>query len=180
MTITTPVRPAAAPVRKSLRGRLAERRMLARRDRLTARLLELRDIAELADRARAVVETGWVQRSWYRYLDEPAERGQQPVAGACLVGAIVHAGGGRAAFTSQLVQRTLDLTWNTLYGVDGDSLAWCPPPAVRISHARDLTSWNDQPARTRGEVLDLLTATRAEAGRLTELIRAQRLATVPS
>lgn len=171
MTITTPVRPAPAPRRTSLRKRLAERRMLARRDRLTARLVELHAIAELTEKARATVENGWLQRDWYRYqdLDE-----RDSIAGACLVGAIVHAGGGPAAFTSQLVQRTLDLTWNTLYGVDGDSLAWCPPPAVRISHARDLTRWNDQPCRTRGEVVDLLTATRAEAGRLSELIRDQR------
>src|SRR5690348_14313583 len=122
MTIMMPVRPAPTPRRTSLRDRLAERRMLARRDRLTARLVELHDIAQLAGRARAVVETGWVQRGWYRYQD-PDERSNQSVTGACLVGAIVHAGGGRQAFTSQLVQRTLDLTWNTLYGVDGDSMA---------------------------------------------------------
>jgi len=171
MTITTPVRPAEAPRRKSLRHRVSERRMLARRDRLTARLIELQAIAELTERARTVVEGGWLQRDWYRYqhLDE-----RDTIAGACLVGAIVHAGGGSAAFTSQLVQRSLDLTWNTLYGVDGDSLAWCPPPAVRISHARDLTRWNDEPTRTRGEVVDLLAATHAEAGRLSELIREQR------
>jgi hypothetical protein len=179
MTIMTPVRPAPAPehttrkTRTTLRDRLAERRMLARQARLTVRLIELLEIAALAERARAVVERGWVQRSWYRYQG-PDQRSDQSVTGACLVGAIVHAGGGPKAFTSQLVQRTLDLTWNTLYGVDGDSLAWCPPPAVRISHARDLTHWNDQPTRTRGDVLDLLTATRAEAGRLSELIRARR------
>jgi hypothetical protein len=169
MTIVTPVRPAPsapAPERKSLRDRLAERRMLIRRDRLTARLIELHNIAALAERARMVVETGWLQRDWYRYQGP-----NEPITGACLVGAIVHAGGGPKAFTSHLVQRTLDLTWNTLYGVDGDSLAWCPPPAVRINHARDLTRWNDQPSRTRSEVVDLLSATQAEAGRLSELIR---------
>ena len=170
MTIMTPVRPAPTPERKRLRDRLAERRMLVRRDRLTARLIELHYIAELAGKARAVIETGWLQRDWYRYQG-PDGRRDQSITGACLVGAIVHAGGGPKAFTSQLVQRTLDLTWNTLYGVDGDSLAWCPPPAVRINHARDLTRWNDQPSRTRGEVVDLLTATEAEAGRLSDLLR---------
>jgi len=179
MTIITLVRPAATPRRTSLRDRLAERRMLARRDRLTARLVELHDIAELTQRARTVVETGWVQRDWYRYQGSDG-RSDRPVTGACLVGAIVHAGGGPTAFNTQLVQRSLDLTWNTLYGVDGDSLAWCPPPAVRISHARDLTRWNDQPTRTRGEVLDLLVATEAETGRLSELIRSQRNEFLPS
>jgi hypothetical protein len=173
MTITMPVRPATAPRRRTLRGRLAERRMLARRDRLTARLVELHEIGALIERARATVEIGWLQRDWYRYQGT-GERTDQPITGACLVGAIVHAGGGPKAFTSQLVQRTLDLTWNTLYGVDGDSLAWCPPPAVRISHARDLTRWNDEPCRSRGEVLDLFTAAQAEASRLSELIRTQR------
>jgi len=151
---------------------------------LTARLLELREITELVARAGAVIEGGWVQYGWYRYRDgQPSgtvDSGSHEIAGACLVGALVHAGGGRRAFTSQPVQRALDLTWSTLYGMAGDSLAWCPPPAVRFSHLRDLTRWNDAPARTKGEVLDLLTATRAEAARLSELIRTERLASAPS
>ena len=87
----------------------------------------------------------------------------------------MHAAGGPQAFNTQLVQRSLDLTWNTLYGVAGDSLAGCPAPSVRTSHLRDLTRWNDRPSRTRDEVLDLLAATEAETGRLSNLIRAQRL-----
>lgn len=187
MTIMTPVRPASAPRRLTLRARLARRRAATRRDRLTARLFELREIGELAGRAAAVIDRGWVQYGWYRYRDIDAQPagGLDPgdhdsVAAACLVGAVVHAGGGRRAFTSQLVQRTLDLTWSTLYGLDGDSLAWCPPPAVRFSHLRDLTRWNDAPARTQAEVLDLLAATRVEASRLGELVRAERLELAPS
>jgi hypothetical protein len=180
----------------TLRGRLAERRLLARQnrllarqDRLAARLIELRCIAELTGRAEAVIEAGWIQRGWYRYAPEDnapedkAPKGRasgdgqvdRPIVGACLVGAIVHVAGGPQAFNTQLVQRSLDLTWNTLYGVAGDSLAWCPPPSVRTSHLRDLTRWNDRPSRTRDEVCDLLAATKAEAGRLSDLIRAQRL-----
>jgi hypothetical protein len=195
----------------TLRGRLAERRLLARQnrllarqDRLAARLIELRCIAELTSRAEAVIEAGWIQRGWYRYAPEdrapedraPEDRAPEdkasggrapkdrasgdgqvdrPIVGACLVGAIVHVAGGPQAFNTQLVQRSLDLTWNTLYGVAGDSLAWCPPPSVRTSHLRDLTRWNDRPSRTRDEVCDLLAATKAEAGRLSDLIRAQRL-----
>ena len=188
----------------TVRARLAERRLLARRnrllarqDRLVGRLAELRDIAELAVRAGAVIETGWIQRGWYRYATEAPENrapedrapedrapenrapkdgpADRSIAGACLVGAIVHAAGGPQAFNTQLVQRSLDLTWNTLYGVAGDSLAWCPAPSVRTSHLRDLIRWNDQPGRTRDEVRDLLAATEAEAGRLSDLTRAQRL-----
>jgi hypothetical protein len=173
MTTMLSARPAPTGRRDTLRGRLAERRLLARQDQLAARLIELHHIARLTVQARTVLELGWVQRSWYRYaVDRPSDRSTRgPVAGACLAGAIVQAGGGPAAFNTQLVQRSLDLTWNTLYGVDGDSLAWCPAPAVRISHLRDLTRWNDQPGRTRAEVTDLLAATEAEAARLSDLIR---------
>lgn len=176
MTTITLIRPAERR-RGDRRGRLAERRLLARQDRLTARLMELRSIAELVAQARVVIEAGWIQHSWYSYRtaeNEPDEQ-RSTVAGACLVGAIVHAAGGPQAFNTQLVQRSLDLTWNTLYGVAGDSLAWCPAPAVRTSHLRDLTRWNDQPARTKAEVGDLLMATETETGRLRELIQAQRV-----
>lgn len=177
MTTTTLIRPAERR-RGDGRSRLAERRLLARQDRLTARLMELRSIAELAVGARSVIEAGWIQHSWYSYRtaeNEPDGPARNTVAGACLVGAIVHAAGGPQAFNTQLVQRSLDLTWNTLYGVAGDSLAWCPAPAVRTSHLRDLTRWNDQPARTKAEVHDLLMATETETGRLRELIQAQRV-----
>jgi hypothetical protein len=200
MTTATLVRPAERWP-DTVRGRLAERRLLARRnrllarqDRLTGRLAELRDIAELAGQAGAVIEAGWIQRGWYHYAPQDhasenrapedrareAGRADRPIVGACLVGAIVHAAGGPQAFNTQLVQRSLDLTWNTLYGVSGDSLAWCPAPSVRTNHLRDLTRWNDQPSRTSDEVRDLLAATEAEAGWLSDLIRAQRLAVVSS
>jgi hypothetical protein len=173
MTILAPVR--RSPTRRDgLRARLAERRELARYDRLACRLIELRDIAELAQRARAVIEAGWIQHSWYSYRQQAEPSRPAAVTGACLVGGIVQAGGGPAAFNSQLVQRTLDLTWNTLYGVDGDSLVWCPAPSVRTSHLHDLTRWNDRPARTRAEVADLLTAVGIEAGRLRGLIQVAR------
>ena len=80
MTTTTLVRPVERRP-DTLRGRLAERRLLARRnrllawqDRLAARLLELRDIAELTGRAAAVIEAGWIQRGWYRYAPEDERR----------------------------------------------------------------------------------------------------------
>jgi hypothetical protein len=180
MTIMAPERPAPA-CRTGPRARLAQRRELARQDRLVGRLVELRDIAELTERAGRLIAAGWIQHSWYSYRrqdESPGPAGRSPIAGACLVGAIVQAGGGPGTFNSQLVQRTLDLTWSTLYGVAGDSLAWCPAPSVRTSRLHDLTRWNDRPARTRSEVADLLTATGAEAGRLSGLIQQQRLAAV--
>jgi hypothetical protein len=38
-----------------------------------------------------------------------------PVVGACLVGAIIHAGGGLPQLRTQVVQRAMDLTWHTLF-----------------------------------------------------------------
>ena len=145
----------------------AERRRLARRDRYSARLAELHCIRSLVEEAVAVVDSGWVQHSWFAVSDVQgrtrmvtahniAEVTEQPVAGACLVGAIVHAAGGPSAVRTQLVQRSLDLTWHTLYGDERQPVRWCPPPAIRMANVRDLTAWNDHPGRTASEVQTLL------------------------
>jgi hypothetical protein len=68
----------------------------------------------------------------------------------------VHAGGGPSAVRTQLVQRTLDLTWHTLYGDAHQPVRWCPPQAIRMANVRDLTAWNDHPGRTAAEVEALL------------------------
>ena len=52
-------------------------------------------------------------------------------------------------------------------------MLWCPAPDIRMGRVRDLTSWNDAPARTGAEVAGLLlTAERVavqESARLEEL-----------
>ena len=83
---------------------------------------------------------------------------------ACLVGAIVQAGGGAAAVRSQPVQRALDLTWHALHGDPREPVRWCPAPPVRAGHVRDLVRWNDHPSRTRHEVGALLGRASATAG----------------
>ena len=80
------------------------------------------------------------------------------MAGACLVGAITHAGGGLATVDGQPMQRTFDLTWHTLFGDRGDLVRYCPAPAVRTAHLRDLIRWNDYPHRAGTEVTALLQA----------------------
>lgn len=145
----------------------AERRRLARQDRHSARLAELHSIRALVQEARSVISAGWVQHSWFALTSEHGqirlitahnvfEVTDQPVSGACLVGAIVHAGGGPVAVHSQLVQRTLDLTWHTLYGDTSSPVRWCPPPAIRMANVRDLTAWNDHPSRSVADVDALL------------------------
>ena len=151
------------------RGRPAKQecRRLARQDAVAARLAELHRIRALLQEAEVVVSTGWVQNAWFAVTGtqggqvpvsahdlQLVEEG--PVSGACLVGGIVHAAGGPAAVHTQLVQRTLDLTWHALREDERRPVRWCPSPEVRAAHVRDLTRWNDQPRRTAEEVVSLL------------------------
>jgi hypothetical protein len=84
----------------------------------------------------------------------------------------VHAAGGPDAATSQLVQRTLDLTWHTLHESARRPVQWCPAPEIRLAHLRDLTRWNDHPRRTSGEVRGLLAAAGVTVDRQVALTRA--------
>jgi hypothetical protein len=153
------------------RQRIAERRRLAGLDRASAQLAELyRARTVLAD-ARTVVEAGWIQHGWFAYRDEQGR--QQPVdaynldqlagrlpTGACLVGAIVQAGGGVPAAHSQPVHRALDLTWLAL---SGDGADRCLAPALRVARVRELTAWNDRPQRRAHDILALLAAAEQRA-----------------
>ena len=130
------------------RARRRARRRLAEQDALGARLAELTQIRELVAAAREVVAAGWVKDAWFvspdaqgtpRSVDFMAARrmGQVPVDRACLVGAILHAGGGVASADTQLVQRTFDLTWHTIHRRPAERVRWCPaPPDPRPAAAR--------------------------------------------
>jgi hypothetical protein len=166
--VSTVIAPVRVPASPSRRQRRAERRRLTRHDVLSARLAELHAIADLLARAGAIIGEGWVQGAWFAVATPSGERTvtgydlrllrNGPVSGACLVGAVVQAGGGPGAVRSQTVQRTLDLTWHTLREEPGRAVAWSPAPPVRTMHVLDLTHWNDAPRRTRGEVVGLLAA----------------------
>jgi hypothetical protein len=149
------------------RARRRARRLLAEQDRIGAQLAELIQIRDLVAAARAVVAAGWVQDAWFvshdaqgkpRAVDFMAARrmGRVPVDRACLVGAILHAGGGVASADTQLVQRTFDLTWHTMHRGAADPVRWCPAPPVRAQQLRDLVRWNDRPCRTAADVEALL------------------------
>ena len=125
--------------------------------------------------ARALVRGGWVQNGFFAHRTErdelrvttgwnPYRNNGRPVAGACLVGAITHAGGGLAAVDSQPVQRAFDLTWHTLFGDPDGPVRYCPAPDVRVAHLRDLIRWNDDAHRTGAEVEALLRAVERAAG----------------
>jgi hypothetical protein len=169
MSTLTPTR-ATRPTddRPTWRARRAERRRLRRLDALSAQLAELPRIVALLERAADVVRGGWVQGAWFA-VAAPGGRASVtaydlrmaedfPVVGACLVGAVVQAGGGPEMVQSQLVQRSLDLTWHVLREEPDRPVRWCPGPRVRMMAVLDLTYWNDAPTRGKQEVVGLLVA----------------------
>ncbi|HST48072.1 DUF6197 family protein [Jatrophihabitans sp.] len=181
MPVSELLRPAPGPLGtgRGLTDRIARRR-LADTERRTALRAELHYLQTVLADAATVVEAGWIQHGWFAYRDEQGRQhllgphdlhrlaGRQPT-GACLVGAVVQAGGGVPAARSQPVHRALDLTWQALVG-STEPAGYCPAPAVRIGRVRELTAWNDRPHRTAGDVTELLAAAgRLAAGQLDRL-----------
>jgi hypothetical protein len=174
------------PTRVGFRERRRRRARLAEHDRRSARLAELHRIADLADRAAELVGSGWVQGAWFAVADERGRRtgltahglallADRPVVGGCLVGAVVQAAGGLPAVPTQLVQRTLDLARHTLVAGEGEPVRWRADPAVRLTRLRELTRWNDDPARARDDVTALLRAVSRAAAREADRERAPHL-----
>ena len=151
----------------SWRARRRQTRELQLRDQTSARLAELDHIACLLDEAADLVRVGWLQDSWFAYRDDAGrvrpvnahnvkDMLGRPVVGACLVGAIIQAGGGLPQVRSQVVQRALDVTWHTLCNTPPELAGRTPAPEMRTHHVQDLTRWNDHQGRTAGEAEDLL------------------------
>jgi len=169
--------------RPGRRERRAARLRLQRVDRLSAQLAQLQAIRALLEQAAEVVLGGWVQGAWFavdvggrtRTVKAPEVRltADHPVTGACLVGAVVQAGGGPAAVRSQPVQRALDLIWHSLREDAEQPVRWCPGPPIRTLHVLDLTHWNDAPDRTRGDVVGLLRSSMASAEAQRERYRSE-------
>lgn len=192
----SPSLPATAPAvtpassRGSFRrwlDRLADRRDAARVRRIDAQLAELDALERLLGDARTVIEHGWIQHAWFAYLDERGRTRKassaaamdvagRPLVGACLVGSVVYAAGGPHAVHSQPVQRALDLVWHALATEEGAPVMWCPAPDIRMGRVRDLTSWNDAPARTSGDVTGLLLTAERVAMHESERLSARRVA----
>ena len=145
----------------------AERSRLESHDRVAVRLAELHRMRSLLEDTVVMVNVGWIQQAWFAVRSEGGRTEllsghdihraeDRDVTGVCLVGGIVQSGGGPAAARTQLVQRTLDLTWHALHDDVRRPVRWCPPPDVRVAHVRDLTQWNDAPQRTSRQVSGLL------------------------
>jgi hypothetical protein len=179
-TISAPQSPGTdiVEVQPSWRTRRRQSRQLRLRDQISARLAELDQIACILSDAAELVRAGWLQDSWFAYRDDAgrirsvnAYNAKQltghPVVAACLVGAIVQAGGGLPHIRTQVVQRALDVTWHTLAKTPPALVRRTPAPETRLHHVQDLTRWNDHPGRTAGQAEELLrrsaTAARSEA-----------------
>lgn len=127
----------------------------------------IRQLAVLEE-ARAELEAGWVQGSWWAVT---AGEGQDHVDGVCLVGALVRAGTGRSSGTgpsagtgrnsesseNAATGRAVDAVYDALWASHGQpapaGLPPVPSPEVRQARVRTLTRWNDRAGRTREEVL---------------------------
>jgi len=156
-----------AEFRLSWRARRRQTRKLQLRDQTSARLAELDHIACLLNEAADLVRVGWLQDSWFAYRDDSGrvrpvnaynvkEMKGRPAVGACLVGAVIQAGGGLSQVRSQIVQRALDVTWHTLCNSPPELVRRTPAPEIRTHHVQDLTQWNDRRGRTASEAEDLL------------------------
>jgi hypothetical protein len=164
--------------RRDRREQRRLRRALRDQDRVSARLAELYRMDGLLDEAAHIVEHGWLQDGWFAFVDPAGVRrivvgctpritrriAPEQVVSACLVGAIVYAGGGPSQARSQLVQRSMDLTWHASFRGASEPVRWCPSPVERAGHVMDLVRWNDSPGRTPQQVTALLGRAR-ELGR---------------
>jgi hypothetical protein len=168
---------ADPPPRRTLRARLAalfavpepaERELRRRR-----RLGEARSMLE---RAHALIADCWVQDAFYVVRDaQGALRPVSPfglllttrddVAGACLVGAVAHASSTVDRRERRAPAATaVDMLWSELADRHPDAVAgtgvlpaWDDPhPGARAARVRDLARWNDDPRRSRDDVLGLL------------------------
>jgi hypothetical protein len=155
-------------------------RLVAPPSPVVDRAARLGDVCAVLDGARTLIERGWVQDRWLVIPAPAAHRSTAPgahrstavhrstaaevppdVSGACLVGAVVHAAQRHYATADAIhAAPALDVLWDAWQetrGFGGPGIAGpAAPREVRAARVRDLTRWNDQPDRTRDEVLGLI------------------------
>ena len=162
-----------APVRRADTKRRWGGLLPPRRDAEVERLRQLEGAQAVLERARTLIAQGWVQDAFYIVRGRNGEsRPVSPfglllltrtdVLGACLVGAVAHASGsvdrrerrGQAALAVDTLWHTLaeDPSYERLPTAPYDAVH----PAARAARVRELARWNDEPARTRDEVLGLV------------------------
>ena len=162
-----------APVRRADTKRRWGGLLPPRRDAELERLRQLEGAQAVLERARTLIAQGWVQDAFYIVRGRNGEsRPVSPfglllltrtdVVGACLVGAVAHASSsvdrrerrGQAALAVDTLWHTLaeDPSYERLPTAPYDAVH----PAARAARVRELARWNDEPVRTRDEVLGLV------------------------
>ena len=162
-----------APVRRADTKRRWGGLLPPRRDAELERLRQLEGAQAVLERARTLIAQGWVQDAFYIVRGRNGEsRPVSPfglllltrtdVLGACLVGAVAHASSsvdrrerrGQAALAVDTLWHTLaeDPSYERLPTAPYDAVH----PAARAARVRELARWNDEPVRTRDEVLGLV------------------------
>jgi hypothetical protein len=171
MTATTAreqrdVRSAQSPGPR-LRGR--KRRERDEELRL-AGLRRLDDVRCVLERARGTVSAGWVQDRWVVPAGRLGTGRRAPAATlepdqapqACLIGAVALALRERDARAKLTVDGgpAIDFVWDAVQEARGLNLPGvagrAAPPAVRRARMREVAQWNDQPGRSRADVLAVL------------------------
>jgi hypothetical protein len=178
--VVAPAQDAPPPprgTRPTLRERIAALFVVpdpAERERLRRHRLD--GARAMLERAQRLVTECWVQDAFYVVRDaRGALRPVSPfgllltsrddVAGACLVGAVAHASSSVDRRERRGPSATaVDMLWSELAerhpeAVTGPGVlpAWDDPhPGARAARVRDLARWNDDPRRTREDVLGLL------------------------
>jgi hypothetical protein len=124
------------------------------------------EILAALQRARCIVEGGWVQNRW-TVAATPSSRVAGDLAGgtadgavrACVVAAVAMAVRARDPRADLAVDTgpALAYVWDAVHG-DGRTRAAgrSAPRQVRIARMRELARWNDRPERTRDEVVAAL------------------------
>jgi hypothetical protein len=129
---------------------------------------ELTQQLAVLEGARAELEAGWVQGSWWSVT---TGGDQDHVDGVCLVGALIRAGTGTGtgrnseaggnsenAATGRAVDAVYDAVWASR-GQPAQDRQLVPSPQVRLARVRMLTQWNDHPERTKAEVMTVIDRT---------------------
>jgi hypothetical protein len=125
------------------------------------------EILAALQRARGIVQAGWVQNRWTTVAATPGSGvAGDPVDGsangavrACVVAAVAMAVRARDPRADLAVDTgpALAYVWDAVHG-DGRTRAAgrSAPHEVRIARMRELARWNDRPERTRDDVVAAL------------------------
>ena len=123
--------------------------------------------------AQDSIRAGWVQNAWYAYRDDRALHvvhghdlgalAGREISASCLVGAIgTPAVALVGRYSTGAARPRPDLAHAARRSLPPDYVV--AEPRRPLAHLRDLTGWNDQPRRTREQVVALLQAAEHAAG----------------